>query len=130
MKTKHMVLLNSILFILTGALIASTYFYYKEKRLLKEFIRHSRRHRYHRDIEALRRQKASRYLTFSIILFCVAMPLLIENFIKDFLEDNWKWVLPLISISIFLRLYRNYNNNRNFRMDKSLAMSFENANNS
>ncbi|MGZ3950850.1 MAG: hypothetical protein ACXVBZ_05615 [Flavisolibacter sp.] len=125
-----MVFLNSILFILLAALIASTYNYYKEKRLLKEFIRHSRRHRYHQDMDVVRRQKANRYLTLSIILFCIALPLLLENFIQAFIEDNWKWILPVISLSIFLRLYKNYIVNRNNRVAKSLLMSFENANNS
>jgi uncharacterized membrane protein YdjX (TVP38/TMEM64 family) len=125
-----MVLLNSILFVLTGALIASTYYYYREKRLLKEFIRQSRRHRYHQDIDAVRRQRASRYLTFSIILFCIAVPLLIENFIEAFIEDNWKWLVAIVCLSVFLRIYRNNTVSRNNRMAKSLAVSFDNTDNS
>jgi hypothetical protein len=124
-----MVLLNSILFVLTGALIASTYYYYKEKKLLKEFIRQSRRHRYHQDIDAVRRQRANRYLTFSVILLCIAVPLLIENFIEAFIEDNWKWLIPIVCFSVVLRLYKNFTANRNNRIAKSLALSFDNTDN-
>ena len=130
MKTEHMVLMNSILVVLIAALIASTYHYFREKRLLSEFIRSSRRHRSHQEMDLVRRQKANRYLSLSIVLLCISVPLLIENFIEGFIGNNWKWLLPVISISIFLRLYRNYMNKRNSRMTKSFAMSFENANNS
>lgn len=130
MKTKHMVLLNSVLFVLTAAFIASTYHYYKEKRLLREFIRSSRRHRHHQDMDGARRQKVNRYMTLSVILFIIALPLLVENLIENFLEDNWKWLLPVICLSVFLLVFRSYSNNRNYRMTKSLVIGFENANNS
>ncbi|HEY6955648.1 MAG TPA: hypothetical protein VI385_10425 [Flavisolibacter sp.] len=125
-----MVLLNSLLFVLTAAFIASTYHFYKEKRLLREFIRSSRRHRYHQEMDGARRQKANRYMTLSVILFIIALPLLVENLIENFLEDNWKWLLPVIGLSVFLLVFRSYSNNRNYRMTKSLVMGFENANNS
>ena len=125
-----MVLLNSVLFVLTAAFIASTYHYYKEKRLLREFIRSSRRPRYHQEMDGARRQKANRYMTLSVILFIIALPLLVENLIENFLEDNWKWLLPVIGLSVFLLVFRSYLNNRNYRMTKSLVMGFENANNS
>jgi hypothetical protein len=126
MKTSRMLLVNSILFVLTGALVASTYYYYKEKRLLKEFIRHSRRHRHHQDMDAARLQRANRYLSFSIVLSCIALPLFIENFVEAFIEENWKWLLPSICLAVFLRLYKNYTVNRNNRLTRSLAVSFEN----
>gem|GEM_PF-2610617 len=115
---------------LTAAFIASTYHFYKEKRLLREFIRSSRRHRYHQEMDGARRQKANRYMTLSVILFIIALPLLVENLIENFLEDNWKWLLPVIGLSVFLLVFRSYLNNRNYRMTKSLVMGFENANNS
>jgi len=122
--------MNSFLFVLITAFIASTYHYRREKRLLREFIRSSRRHRSHQEMDLVRRQKANRYLSLSIVLVCITVPLLIENFIEGFIGNNWKWLLPVISISIFLRLYRNYITNRTARMTKSFAMGFENANNS
>ena len=124
-----MVLLNSILFVLAAALIASTSYYYREKRLLKEFMRHSRRHRYHQDLDLVRRQKANRYLTLTIILFCAVVPLLLENFVDDFIENNWKWIIPLVFLSVFARLYRTYIANRNSKMERPLAISLEHASN-
>ena len=125
-----MILVNFILFILIAALGASMYYYYKEKKLLKEFVRHSRRHSHHQNIDEIIRQKANRYLSISRILFCVAVPLLIQNFVEGFIENNWKWLLPVVLLSILLWVYRSFGFARNSRVNKSLAISFDNTTNS
>jgi len=121
-----MILVNLILFVLIAALGASVHCYYKERKLLKEFVRHSRRHRYHQDIDAIIRQKANRYLSISRILCCIAVPLLIQNFVEGFIERNWKWLLPVLLLLMLLWVYKSLFI-RNNRTNKSLAVSLDNS---
>jgi hypothetical protein len=96
-----MLIISAIVF------FVSFYYYFKEKRLLNEFIRHSRRHRYNQDLEIPIRQKLIRYLRLSLIFFCTIIVLLIESFFKGFVEQSWKWIILLASITAFAWLYNN-----------------------
>lgn len=75
--------LPSILLLLSGiASLAGFYFYQKEKRGLREFIRQSRRHNYHKSIDIALQKKASRYLAFSITFFFISLLILYIVFLK------------------------------------------------
>jgi 4-hydroxybenzoate polyprenyltransferase len=90
--------------------------------LLREFLQHSRRHRHHQHLAVSRRQKANRYFMLSILSLFLAIPFLLQNFIENFLEENWKWLLVVISISAIVWTYKLIANNRKNKME-SFALS-------
>ena len=70
-----------LLFALVGCL-ASLYFYFKEKRILYEFVRTSRRHTNNREREILMRRRSFIYLVSSAVFFFISLPLLIQKIIE------------------------------------------------
>jgi hypothetical protein len=77
-----MSLLDIVLLVAMIGCIASLYFYFKEKRMLYEFVRTSRRHHNNRKREVPMRRRSSIYLTSSIVFFCISLPLLIQKIIE------------------------------------------------
>jgi len=66
-------LLNMLLTVSAIASIVAFYFYQKEKRSLREFIRQSRRHTYHRTLDISMQKKANKYLLVSITFFLISL---------------------------------------------------------
>jgi hypothetical protein len=77
-----MALLDFVLLAAMIGCVASLYFYFKEKRILYEFVRTSRRHNHNRDREIPMRRKSSIYLISSVVFFCIGLPLLIQKLIE------------------------------------------------
>jgi len=119
-----MVLYNSLLIAFAAASLACYSYYLKEKKLLRQFMRHSRRHTENKDIDITIQQKATRYLTFCVLLFCITIPFIIQNFIKGFIEQNWQWLISFLSIPIIILAYKSISANRKNRTTKGFSLSY------
>jgi hypothetical protein len=62
--------------------IGAFYYYSKEKKVIREFIQHSRRHTYHKELDAAMQKKAGRYLMLSIGFFLICVFVLVQAFIE------------------------------------------------
>ena len=101
-----MILYNCILIISLIACAACFYYHSKEKKLLRHFIQHSRRHSYHKDIDALIQQRSKRYLNVCVLLLFIIGPLLVQNFVEGFIENNWKWIIGFLLIPLAIVAYK------------------------
>lgn len=102
-----MILYNCILIITAIACVACYYYYSKEKRLLRHFVQHSRRHTYNKEIDSSIQQRAKRYLSVCVLMVLIMLPLLVQNFIEGFIENNWKWIATCLFIPLTIFTYKN-----------------------
>lgn len=116
-----MVLYNTLLIAFATASLAYFSYYLKEKKLLKEFMRHSRRHSDNKGIDITIQQKATRYLVFCILLLWITIPFVIQNFVDGFIEQNWKWLISFFSILIIILAYKTINANRKNKITRNLT---------
>jgi len=123
-KTLRMILYNSLLIISAIASAACYYYYLKEKKLLKHFIQHSRRHTYNKEIDTSIQQRARRYLSVCVVLTFVMLPLLVQNFVEGFIENNWKWLATCLSISLSVLAYKNITTTTKSGSTKWFSFSF------
>ena len=113
-----MILYNCILIITGIASAACYYYYFKEKKLLKHFIQHSRRHTYNKEIDTSIQQRARRYLSICVVLSFVMLPLLVQNFVEGFIENNWKWIATCLSIPMSILTYKNISTSSKKRVNQ------------
>ena len=119
-----MILYNSILIISAVGSMACYYYYAKEKKLLRHFIQHSRRHTYNKEIDTSIQQRAKRYLGVCVILAFIMLPLLVQNFIEGFIENNWKWIATCLFIPVTIFTYKNITPNSKSSSTKWFSFSF------
>ena len=62
--------------------LAGFYFYYKEKKMLQEFMQQSRRHDFHKELDVVMQKKANRYLILSIAFSFISLPLVIQKILS------------------------------------------------
>lgn len=77
-------LFDIVLIFSLAASLAGFYFYFKEKRTLREFMQQSRRHDFHKELDVVMQKKANRYLVLSIAFSFVSLPLLIQKIMSFF----------------------------------------------
>jgi hypothetical protein len=123
-KALCMIIYNCILLISAIATAACLYYYFKEKTLLRHFIQHSRRHSYNKDIDTSIQQRAKRYLNVCLILLSIMLPLLIQNFVDGFIENNWKWIASFLFIPLAIIAYKNRTDHSKKRPTKWLGVNF------
>jgi len=119
-----MILYNCILIISAIACAAYLYFYFKEKKLLRHFIQHSRRHNHNKEIDTSIQQKARRHLSVSVLLVLIMLPLLVQNFVEGFIETNWKWIVSFLFISLAILAYKIFTEYRKKGSTKWFTFSF------
>lgn len=76
-----MVLTDILLIASIVATITCAHYYSKTKSILREFMQQSRRHHYHRELDAAIEKKAKKYLAFTIICLLISAPLLAQKII-------------------------------------------------
>jgi len=103
-----MILYNCILIISAIACAACLYFYIKEKKLLRHFVQHSRRHSYNKEIDTSIQQRAKRHLSLCVVLLLIMLPLLVQNFVEGFIENNWKLIVSFLFIPLAILAYKNF----------------------
>jgi hypothetical protein len=119
-----MILYNIILIVTAIASAACYYYYFKEKKLLKHFIQHSRRHTYNKEIDTSIQLRARRYLSITIVLLFIMLPLLVQNFVEGFIENNWKWIATCLFIPMTILAYKNVTTNSKNASTKWFSFSF------
>lgn len=62
--------------------LAGFYFYFKEKKMLHEFMQQSRRHDFHKELDVVMQKKANRYLLLSIAFSFISLPLVIQKILS------------------------------------------------
>lgn len=62
--------------------LAGFYFYFKEKKMLQEFMQQSRRHDFHKELDVVMQKKANRYLILSIAFSFISLPLVIQKILS------------------------------------------------